>query len=238
MIQGISIHESLEYGYGSKLKTGMDPKVDSMLEKYEDSLNREMEECEDEDRKKKPEFLDKGVRMIRYYRDSHMPKVIPVEVEKSFAVDMGDYEYTGRIDLIDSKGVVIDHKTTSRTPSENLMLKKDQQTAGYAMATGKKKVRLDFLVQTSTPKIVSFQVTKKPSDVERLKTNIALVRRAIEAKLFYCIHGPTEWTCTDDWCAYQRYGYHDEHYKLGTEGFIEKYKKEKPASRDEEEQVW
>jgi len=232
MIQGRSIHKGLASGYEFKKENHKEPRIADMLDIYEDDFKQELAKGEVIFKKdEKPEhYIDTGTKGLRLYHSELMPKLKPVEIEKEFNIEFSnfDFKFKGIIDLIDDKGIVHDHKTTGKTPSK-LQIDTDQQlsaySAGYEKITGKKSkgLQLDFLVLLKDPKIVSFKTTRNDDDVRRFLSNLAYVKKAIDAGLFYCVHKSQSWVCSKEWCAYEEMGYHSELYKLGVQKFIDKY---------------
>lgn len=233
MVQGRSIHTSLAKGYDWKKANGSNINLKEMLEFYEYDFNKAVqnEEIGFKKEEKPSEFIDVGVKGLKLYHQTVMPRIKPVEIESEFLLDFANYDFNfkGIIDLTDDMDIVHDHKSTGKTPNK-VQIDNDQQlsayTAGFKKITGRKpkSLQLDYLVLTKEPKMVSFKTTRNDEDVKRWLMNIAFVKKAIDNGLFYCVHsGANSWTCSKDYCAYEERGYHSELYKLGVNGFIQKY---------------
>jgi putative RecB family exonuclease len=103
-----------------------------------------------------------------YLRETPIPvDEKPEAVEVTVELDLPDGMPTlvGVIDLVRAGGVIVDFKTTGRTPDPEMVTHTTElQTTGYAMlyreATGKTEtgIELHHLVKTKTPKLVVTQL--------------------------------------------------------------------------------
>jgi putative RecB family exonuclease len=104
-----------------------------------------------------------------YLRDTPIPVgERPEAVEVSVEVDLASHGLpvlVGVLDLVRAGGVIVDFKTTGRTPDPEMVRHTTQvQTTGYALlyreATGHREtgIELHHLVKTKTPKLVVTQV--------------------------------------------------------------------------------
>jgi putative RecB family exonuclease len=96
----------------------------------------------------------------------------------------------GYIDLVDAKDVIIDHKTTKRSMSQE-DVGSDLQLSCYALAYRsllgghEKELRFDILVRTKTPKIQQIVTTRTQDDIDRFLKMVAYVSKAIKSGIFY-----------------------------------------------------
>jgi CRISPR/Cas system-associated exonuclease Cas4 (RecB family) len=96
----------------------------------------------------------------------------------------------GYIDLIDSQGNIIDHKTTKRSYPQDAA-EKDLQLTAYAMAYramhGKPEnaVRLDVMVRNKQPKIQQLSGRRNESQIGRFTRLAGQLENGISSGVFY-----------------------------------------------------
>lgn len=204
---GSSVHAGIAHNYRQKKETRKDLKINEVLEAYSQSFEMAKDETEWEKDEKPGEIKDQGAGLIKVYHQIVAPRIQPKEVEQRFELNFEnvDYGFLGYVDVIDKKKKIIDHKTTARTPSE-IPSDHQLQLTGYALAyragTGKREkgIRLDYLVKTRQPKIVTLERQFDDRDIQRFLKIMAYVAKAIKNQLFY--PQPHNFMCTNRGCGY------------------------------------
>lgn len=204
---GKAIHSGLEHNYSQKKDTHRDLKADEVCQVFSENFDFLKKETLWGPEEKPGELKDEGVGIIRKYHKEIAPTIQPVQVEEKFEVkfDNFPYKFRGIIDLIDDKDLIIDHKTTKRSPTLNQIQKDLQVTAyslGHRVKYGKveKGLRFDYIVRNKTPKIVQLSLTKTQEDIERFLKLIGYIVKAIDQKLFY--PQPHNVLCSEKSCGY------------------------------------
>ena len=117
---GSSYHEGQRAGFKGKLETG-DYNLVQVCDAYSDYFDKYHDlSVVFADEEKPGDLKDVGIKLLSAYALTQADLVQPVEVEKSISresVNLPGVILTGKIDLI-TADAIIDHKTTSRLPSE------------------------------------------------------------------------------------------------------------------------
>jgi putative RecB family exonuclease len=189
---GRTIHETLKENYRQKIQSGMDLPLEQITDFFSDRWEKNAPEAVFSDDENAGHLKDDGIGLLAAYHKLVAPHVQPVAVEQEFLVNTGHtaLPLNGYIDLIDDKGVIIDHKTTKRSFPVDAAAKDIQLTA-YAMAhralfnRPESSVRLDVMVRNKQPKIQQLQATRTQEDIDRFLRLIQQAERGINAEIFY-----------------------------------------------------
>lgn len=153
------------------------------------------------------EIQDEGTRMLDVYMEQIAPTVQPILVEHVFEIDLGEgFTLKGIIDCVDQNGVIIDNKTTKRTPSGdptsgNLQLVAYSVAHREILGMPESGVRLDYLIRTKTPKVVSFSgPPRNELEIRRTLKLISSTARAIRLGVF--MPNPGNFMCSPTGCGY------------------------------------
>ena len=203
---GKVVHSAIEQNYKQKMQSGVDLPLDVIRDITATEFDRQApltDWGEDDPGKAK----DEAITLASLYHQEVAPTVMPAAVELRVEVEFEnvDYSLLGYIDLIDSEGFIRDTKTATRTPSEDEASKSLQLTTyylAYQINYGCEPagVKLDYLVNTKTPKYVQLQAARTQEDVDRLLRLIGYVAGAISAGHFY--PNPTSFLCSEKNCQY------------------------------------
>jgi putative RecB family exonuclease len=192
MTLGRTVHGALEDIYRQKIESGQDLPLDRVCDSFSDRWENEAQLTLFQGDESAGHLKDEGVRLLGVYHSTVAPTVQPAEVEREFLVDTGATELPlkGYIDLIDSNGTIIDHKTTKRSFPQDAA-QKDLQLTAYAMAyrqlygQPENGLRLDALVRNKQPKVQQLATARSQADVDRFLRLAGQVERAIKAEAFY-----------------------------------------------------
>jgi len=216
LVQGKAYHKALETNYQQKINSHEDLKVSDVKEAYAADFDENIrgvewneEELSEGIEKVKGALKDEGVGLIEVYQKELAPKIQPKEVEAEIKIEFGNvaYELIGRCDLIDENNIIIDHKTTARTPSKNpltnqyIVASHDLiQGAVYAIARKASAISFDYAVKLKTPKIVRVPVIVKEQDKQFVLNLIGGIHHAITSRSFF--PNRDSFMCSKRTCAY------------------------------------
>jgi len=189
---GKSIHSALEANYKQKIGTKIDLSTEQVLDVFSDKWETEVKETTFEEGEKPGAVKDDGIKLVSTYHKQISPTIVPKFVEKDFELPFENVDYTlkGYIDLIDTKDVIIDHKTTKRSMSQE-DVGSDLQLSCYALAyrsilgEQEKELRFDVMVRTKTPKIQQIVTTRTQEDINRFLKILGHISKAIKSGAFY-----------------------------------------------------
>lgn len=216
---GSAVHKALELAFLTVKKTGTMMPVEAYEAAYSDSFEKNGEDVEDWDGIDPGQAKDKGLYLLRLYRQQVMHLVRPLEVEVEF-VKIIDHSVplVGRIDLIDGglpefAGVepdvsaainpapeteIVDFKTSGQKYSAD-KIENDFQTAVYSQMHGIARTRFDLLVKTKTPYVYQARGVKTASQgrwAEQLVKDVAMgISRG-----YFPRCSPDTWRCRPGKC--------------------------------------
>jgi len=202
MVAGTSYHKGLEVNYGQKIESKKDLKESEVLDAVSTEFDSKIVEVE-EPKKVKSSVKDETISISKHYHETIAGTIQPKEVEKKIEVTFGnvDYNLIGYVDLITDNGLVIENKTTARTPS-SISVDHLIQGSIYAMSEGVNQVRYDYAVKLKTPKVVT--LTEQITEEQKAFTLTLLgeVDRAIQNEVFY--PNRSNFMCSRKGCGYYR----------------------------------
>ena len=182
--RGTAVHKTVERWFRLQL-AGTAATVDDMGEVYDDAWDAAADEtsfAKDDDL---GELKRQGSVLARKYLDETAPEIRPAAIEQSIFGEIGGVPVRGYIDLVDVEGCIIDLKTSSRKPSGI--------EPGYAfqLATYQRllpgsngKTRLDTLVATKAPQLVTIEHTTTPQEQLLTLSLYPRVREGIREGLY------------------------------------------------------
>ena len=205
---GTALHAGIAHNYRRKIESQMDLPISEVKEFFSADFDFQKgnvlwEKGEDPGRLK-----DEGTALLDIYQTQVAPKIQPEIVEDLFELkfENTDYVFKGIIDLVDkSSGMIIDHKTTSKTPQAST-IEKDLQLTAYALGnrvrTGviENGLAFDYLVRGKSPKTMRLTTTRSDEDIERFLRLLAHVTAAIKEQRFY--PNPTHPYCSQKLCGF------------------------------------
>lgn len=212
---GRATHRSIEYNMKSKLSTGELLPLEEAKEIARDTFvsicDTEEIRLDDDEKAKglqavKGEAIDWAVRLAETHYRGLAPTIAPIHVERPWRIEIKDYPYDliGYIDIQDSD-TIIDTKTVSKAPAASSAETDDQLTL-YAMAAHVldnriPSLRKDFLVKSTTPKIIQQMTERSVDDFNPILFRIEALSLCIEKGIF----PPTNqdnWWCSTRFCGY------------------------------------
>ena len=205
LTKGKAVHKGQEVNYKQKIETHEDMKLSDLQEVVAtefETLAPETEWQPDEDPGK---IKDETISLASLYHTEIAPTVQPMLVEEEILIDIPGGKLKGYIDLVDMQEYIRDTKTASRTPSQDV-ISKSLQLSAYALAYRKEMdreengVKLDYLVNTKTPKVVTLEGKRTEQDLQRFVSIATRVMDAIQKGVFY--PNQDNFMCDEKNCGY------------------------------------
>jgi CRISPR/Cas system-associated exonuclease Cas4 (RecB family) len=139
----------------------------------------EIEQTEFRDEEDPKEFAATGETLVTKYMDQTAPTIDPAAVELKVEGEIAGIKVRGWIDLLDVEGRVIDVKTAKAKPGSIEPMHKFQvATYSYFIAGASGEGRVDTLVKTKSPQVISQSF---PITAEEMKVAQTLYPAAQEA---------------------------------------------------------
>jgi CRISPR/Cas system-associated exonuclease Cas4 (RecB family) len=206
LLQGRIYHSVAERNYRQKVQSSVDLPEDELTgqcaEWFDEAVRIEEVDFENQD----PATLkEQAVELVRLYTREIATAVRPALVEKPFRLSLGaefPYDLTGRWDVIDADGVIIDNKVFAKTPSQ-ADLDADLQLTLYALAyrllfqEEEAALRIDAAVKTKEPKVVQLRTTRTNAECRWL---LRLIEEAVDAIERGACYPNPGWQCR--YCAF------------------------------------
>ena len=205
---GTSLHAGIAHNYRKKMETQMDLPLGQVQEFFSADWDYQRGKILWEPGEDAGKMKDEGIKLLEVYQARVAPAIQPAVVEEMFEIQFEGVPYTfrGIIDLVDRKsGMVIDHKTTTKTPSA-VNVHKDLQLTAYSMGNRvkhgvvEKGMAFDYIVRSRSPKIVRIETSRSEEDIKRFLRLMANVATAIQEQRFY--PNPSHPYCSPKLCAY------------------------------------
>lgn len=205
---GSATHKTLEINYKQKIDTNQDLPVDALQEVFSYEFDRMVDKTDWEEGEEPGAVKDEGINLIPVYMQQIAPKTQPIAVERAFDVELEDAEFTlrGVIDLVTDQGVIVDTKTSKRSPNQDVIVGNLQMII-YSVAhrqlfgEPERGLRMDYLVRTKTPKTVTLEADPSTDhDIKRMLRTLNVVARGIRSKLYY--PNPGSFMCSPKGCGY------------------------------------
>jgi CRISPR/Cas system-associated exonuclease Cas4 (RecB family) len=190
MALGKAVHAALNENFAQKIET-------------REAWATDREQTEFRDDEDPSEFAACGEALVSKYMDEVAPLIEPAAVEMRVQGEIAGVRIQGWIDLLDVNGRIIDIKTAARRPSA-VEPNHRFQLATYVQLTpgASGEVRLDTLVKTKTPALVTQNFTIGPSDFLATYRLYGLAQQSMRSDLF--MPNRLSLTCSRRNCSYWR----------------------------------
>jgi RecB family exonuclease len=184
LVRGRVVHQMAEAFFRAKLDGGS-PDPDDLQASFEESWDTASAGAAfgaDED----VDLLKRQAAMLtRKYLDEVAPEIEPAALELPVQGVIGGVPVRGFVDLLDASGRIIDLKTAARKPT-GVSADYAFQLATYRQlcpgANG--KARVDTLVATKSPQVVTQEYTVSPTDLKMTEKLYPLVREAMREGIY------------------------------------------------------
>ena len=206
LTRGRSVHKAQEVNYRQKIESHLDLPLADIKDAASTEFDLAAQDTEWHPDEKPGQVKDEAITLAGLYHQEIAPKVQPefVEEEVYVTLDSG-INLKGFIDVVQEGGIIRDTKTTGRTPGQDAMDKNLQMTAyslAYRALLGKPEegLRLDYLVNTKTPKVMTLEGSRTAQDITRFERTAAEISRAIQTGIFY--PNQDNFLCSPEHCGY------------------------------------
>lgn len=217
LIRGDAYHKALAHAYSNIVIYKEVPIIDEVLQVYSDIWDKRLmdkiviDEYEeiyipsvDFGKKDPGKLKDDGIKLLKIYYNTILPKIIPQEVEVRKTTIYEGIPIISYIDLIDWSDVVIDHKMKARMFSADELVK-DLQSSFYGLVLGKDNLDFQFhaAIAVKNPHIEIVQIKRNGDDIDWVRRMVVSAWKQIEAGLF--TPSTQGWWCGKDYCPYWSY---------------------------------
>ena len=198
---GRAVHAAIREVFKAKLACQPHPTREDVVALFDAAWDAEVPEtvfAADED----PEELKRtGAILTAKYVAEAVPDIMPAAIETRVTGRIGNVKVQGYIDLMDTNGRIIDLKTAAKKPS-GIEPPYALQLATYREITpgASGKARLDTLVKTKTPQLVSKEYTVSEADVAHVRKLYPLAQDGMRAGLYFPNRGAN--MCSRKYCSF------------------------------------
>jgi len=204
MALGKAVHYALTHNLTQKLDTREDLPVIGVIALFREAWNAEAGRTEFREDEDSSQLKASGEALVSKYMDELAPGIDPAAVEIRVEGLIAGVKVQGWIDVLDSSGRIIDIKTVARRP---VRIEPDCkfQIATYVQLTrgASGEARVDNLVKTKTPAIVSQNCTINDQDLLATRRIYALAQQAMKSGLY--VPNRLSMTCSRSNCSYWRH---------------------------------
>ena len=202
LILGGAYHTALEKNFRQKINSGEDLPLPDCLDLFSDAWNVRLKEEEDIvwDKLSPGQHKDQGVGLVSAYRVNTSPSVTPVTVEKTYISEVAGTKFICIVDLIDSEGLVIDHKTSARKYAQ-VDVDKDLQASAEAFVLGRAIHYSNHIaLKTARPTIQITNTYRLDTDIDWWYILAAKIVSLMKSGI--APPNPTGWWCSEKFCGY------------------------------------
>ncbi len=201
---GIAVHEALAFNFAQKIESRKDlgpEEVVYIFGQRWDDITKWTEFRADES---PAEMKAKGEALVRLYMTARAPQVQPAAVEVAVDGEIAGVKVRGKVDVIDEAGAINDVKTACKKPSSIDGSYRSQVATYSQLAPGASGlVRLDTIVKTKVPQLVSQEWRIDASDLHGIETLYPLAQAAM-LKGYYMPNRQST-LCSRRQCSYWRH---------------------------------
>lgn len=179
---GRAVHVALARNFEQKVETYEDLPIPGATALFRQAWAIEREQTEFRDDEDAVELALCGEGLVRKYIDEVAPAIEPAAVELHVEGEISSVQVQGWIDLLDVNGRIIDIKTAARKPG-SIAPEHRFQIATYAQLTpgSNGEARIDTLVKTKAPGLVTQSVTITGQDIAATRALYPLAQRIMRA---------------------------------------------------------
>ena len=225
---GHAVHSAIEAALKAKRRFRQDLPLEEMERVFDQVWNRGLPpetETTGESREEFDDVREEGYDLLAFYLEEVAPKVRPHLVEHRFSFELAGIPVpvVGQVDLIETDGAVVDHKTSLRPYREDY-LDSDVQlfcyAVGYAFfrlgvrarkgilppAVFVNDARVDVIIRGPAPRLQQIRKKYSNDDLSRIAgvlRNLALEIESGEFPAFWEVEDRAEPWRTCDGCEYR-----------------------------------
>ncbi|MDD5704050.1 MAG: PD-(D/E)XK nuclease family protein, partial [Dehalococcoidales bacterium] len=202
LILGSCYHQALEENFKRKMELGHDLDYDICADYFSTIWDKSVASSWNINwNDKDPGVLkDLGFALLDKYLETVAPAIIPQCVELEIEKEFEDTSFVIRIDLIDMNGVVIDHKTSSKSYTQ-ADVDKDMQASASAFMLDRPIVFQNHVaVKTRNPQIQIVKTYRTDLDVSWwYRKAVAILHHM---KTGYAPPNEDGWWCNPNYCDF------------------------------------
>lgn len=219
MVIGTAVHRAAQADLEEKMASGSGMPLDAVREKARASLlstwDGEEPVLDDEEKTQgiavvRGAAVDSAVALSALHSKEITPKRNPTHVERRLRVSLDGFPFDleGSLDVQEGDELIVDRKTAAKSPSASVVEGAPQLEIYAAMkkivdGTPVKRVGLDFLIKTATPKALTL-TADAPVTFESILARVERAALVIQKEAFMPVDpsGPSGWVCQSNWCGY------------------------------------
>ena len=203
LVAGIAFHNAAETALIAKRDEDRVATEEEVADLARDEAQTGLEDAVLEEGQTAGAIKDKAARLSEGWARDLLPDQRPAEVEASWETVIDDVKVVGRIDMIDTDGVVKDWKTSSKSPPNPQALAANPQTGLYALASESDNVHYAYIVDNKSG--VKCTEVALPTDLTASARELASelvvdVATAVRSGVFP--RNQSGWWCSPRWCGY------------------------------------
>jgi PD-(D/E)XK nuclease superfamily protein len=200
---GISFHTAQKVNFSQKRETGEDLPLEGVRMVFRDAWNELLESTQFRDDEEPDELKACGEALLTKYMDEAAPRIQPAEVELPVSGMIGGVKVSGKIDLLDVYGRIIDIKTAGKKPSwidPNYRFQVATYKRLEPRASG--EARLETVTKTKTIQLVQQTFTINQADRQSIETLYPLALQGMRAGIYW--PNRASYFCSRDHCPFWR----------------------------------
>ena len=214
IVRGDAYHRAIAHAFSNIVIYKEKPSIDEVAQVYSDTWDKRLrnriiiDEGEEIDipsvdfkDKDSGKIKDGGIKLLRIYYNTILPKIIPSEVEVRKSIIYEGIPLVAYMDLIEWVGTVDEHKVKSKMFSE-AELQKDLQPSFYGLVLGGDRFEFNFhtALAVKEPYIKIIPVKRTKSDLDWVGRLVVSAWKQIQSGIF--VPSPAGWWCAPDQCSY------------------------------------
>jgi hypothetical protein len=182
---GKAVHAALAHNFEQKTESYEDLPIAGVIVLFREAWAMEREQTEFRDDEDPGELAACGENLVAKYLDEVAPTIEPAAVELHVEGDIAGVRVHGWVDLMDVNGRILDIKTSARKPS-SIASEHRFQIATYAQLTpgANGDARIDTLVKTKTPGLVTQNFTITDQDLLATRALYPLAQTVMRSELY------------------------------------------------------
>lgn len=213
LIVGAAYHDALAVNFMQKIASQQDLPVGDVLDAFSTSWDRQLTRrvtVEDDEQKEfdnvdyqeeDPRVAkDVGISLVDTYHRTVAPKIQPISVERSCEVEIAGMKLVGRLDLEEDTGKIDDHKTSSKSKTQDEIDRELQPSAYGLLVMHPVDFGFHVAVKKRNPEIQILNTHRTAADIVwflRLAQQVwALMQTGVYPP------NPTGWWCSEKYCGY------------------------------------
>jgi len=179
---GKAVHAALAHNFEQKTESYEDLPIAGVIALFREAWAMEREQTEFRDDEDPAELAACGENLLAKYLDEVAPTIEPAAVELHVEGEIAGVRIQGWVDLLDVNGRILDIKTSARKPS-SIAPEHRFQIATYAQLTRgtNGEARIDTLVKTKTPGLVTQSFTITDQDILATRTLYPLAQTVMRS---------------------------------------------------------